>query len=93
MQHLFLDTWESIKPSTALSLNISRLDCDLTFPNGSKNVPIVYSLIVGVDVEKILFSWPVNSPFANLHDDLWIVCHYPDAKGYTALINAMCDMN
>ena len=52
MQHLLPDTWESIKPSTALNLDLLGLDCDLIFPAGLNIVPIVYLIIVGVDKDK-----------------------------------------
>jgi len=40
-----------------------------------------------------MFSWPVSSPFAILHIDLWIPGHHTDPNGYIALMNTMCDMS
>ena len=38
-----------------------------------------------------MFSWPVSSPFAILHVDLWMPGHHTDPNGYMALKNTMCD--
>ena len=40
-----------------------------------------------------MFSWPVSSPFAILHVDLWMRGHHKDPNGYMALMNTMCDMS
>ena len=39
-----------------------------------------------------MFSWPVSSPFAILHADLWMPDHFKDRNGNVALMNVMCDM-
>ena len=39
-----------------------------------------------------MFSWPVSSPFAILHADLWVPDHFTDSNGNVALMNVMCDM-
>ena len=39
-----------------------------------------------------MFSWPVSSPFSNLHADLWVLGHFVDSSGNVALMNIMCDM-
>ena len=39
-----------------------------------------------------MFTWPVSSPFAILHVNLWIPGHYTDSNGYIALMNVICDM-
>ena len=43
--------------------------------------------------QELMFSWPVSSPLAILHEDLWILGHYTDSNGDIALINLMCDVN
>ena len=43
---------EIIKLFTVLKLDFSGLDCDLMFLTGSSNVPIVCSLIVGIEEDK-----------------------------------------
>ena len=43
--------------------------------------------------QELMFSWPISSPFAILHVDLWIPGHHTDLNGYMALMNAMCDMS
>ena len=40
-----------------------------------------------------MFSWPVSSPFAILHVDLWMPGHHTDPNGYMALMNTMCVMS
>ena len=40
-----------------------------------------------------MFSWPVSSPCAILHADLWLPVHFIDHNGNVALMNAMYDMN
>ena len=42
--------------------------------------------------QEVMFSWPVSSPFAILHADLWMPCHFKDRNGNVALRNAMCDI-
>ena len=37
-----------------------------------------------------MFSWPVSSPFAILHTDLWMLGHFKDRNGGVALMNVMC---
>ena len=39
-----------------------------------------------------MFSWPISSPFAILHVDLWSPGHMTDQHGYLALMKTMCDM-
>ena len=39
-----------------------------------------------------MFSWPISSPFAILHVDLWSPGYMTDQHGYIALMNTMCDM-
>ena len=39
-----------------------------------------------------MFSWSISSPFAILHADLWLPCHFIDRNGNIALMNIMCDM-
>ena len=39
-----------------------------------------------------MFSWPVSSPFAILHADLWMPGHFKDRNSNVALMNVMCDM-
>ena len=40
-----------------------------------------------------MFSWPVSSPFAIIHVDLWMPGKYTDTNGNMALMNTMCDMS
>ena len=42
--------------------------------------------------QEVMFSWPVSSPFAILHADLWVPGHFTDSNGNVALMNVMCDM-
>ena len=42
--------------------------------------------------QELMFSWPVSSPFAILHADLWIPGHHSDPNDNMALINTMRDM-
>ena len=37
-----------------------------------------------------MFSWPVSSPFAILHADLWIPCYFKDRNSDVSLMNVMC---
>ena len=41
---------------------------------------------------ELMFSWPISSPFAILHVDLWSSGHMTDQNGFIALMNTMCDM-
>ena len=43
--------------------------------------------------QELIFSWPVGSPFAILHVDLWMLDHHSDPNGDMTLMNAMCDMS
>ena len=43
--------------------------------------------------QELMLSWPVSSPFAILHVDLWISVHHFNPNGNMTLMNAMCDMN
>ena len=43
--------------------------------------------------QQLIFSWPISSPFAILHVDLWMPIQNKDPNSYMALMNAMCDMN
>ena len=40
-----------------------------------------------------MFYYPISSPFAILHVDLWMSSHYTDSNGYIALMDVMCDMS
>ena len=42
--------------------------------------------------QELMFHWPVSSPFAILHVDLWIPGHFTDSNGNVTLMNTMCDM-
>ena len=42
---------------------------------------------------ELMFSWPVSSPFAIIHVDLWMPGKYTDSNSNMALMNAMCDMS
>ena len=42
--------------------------------------------------QEVMFSWPVSSPFAILHADLWMPCNFEDRNGNVVLMNIMCDM-
>ena len=35
---------------------------------------------------ELMFSWPVSSPFAILHVDLWMPGHHTDSNGYMTLM-------
>ena len=39
-----------------------------------------------------MFSWPISSPFAIRHVDLWSPGYMTDQNSYIALMNTMCDM-
>ena len=41
---------------------------------------------------ELLFSWPVSSPFAILHADLWCPGDFTDYTGSRYLLNVMCDL-
>ena len=43
--------------------------------------------------QKLVFSWPISSPFAILHVDLWMPVHHTDENGNMALMNSMCNMS
>ena len=40
-----------------------------------------------------MFSWPVSSPFAILHADLWIPGHHTNRNGYMTFMDVMCNMS
>ena len=40
-----------------------------------------------------MFYWPLSTPFAIIHVDLWMPGTFTDSKGNTALMNARCDMS
>ena len=42
--------------------------------------------------QELMFSWPVSSPFAIPHVDLWMPGHYTDINSYIACMNVMCGM-
>ena len=37
-------------------------------------------------------SWPVSSPFAIFHTDLWVPGYFTDSDSNVSLMNIMCDM-
>ena len=39
-----------------------------------------------------MFSWPVSSPFATLHADLWMAGYFTNSSGNVDLMNVICDM-
>ena len=41
---------------------------------------------------ELLFSWPISSPFAILHADLWCPGDFTDYTGSHYLLNVMCDL-
>ena len=44
-------------------------------------------------VQVVMFSWLVSSPFAIIHDDVWILGHRNDPNDYMVFMNAMRDMS
>ena len=44
-------------------------------------------------IQDLIFSWPVSSPFAILHVDLWMLGNHTDSNGNMALMNATCNMS
>ena len=43
--------------------------------------------------QKIMFNFPVSSPFIIIHVYWWMSDHHTYSDGYTALINVMCYMS
>ena len=43
--------------------------------------------------QELVLYWPVSSPFAILHVDLWMPDHHTNPGGYMALMNTMCNMS
>ena len=42
--------------------------------------------------QALMFSWPISSPFAIIHVDLWSPGYMTDHNDCIALMNTMCDM-
>ena len=93
MRHLLLGIWTSTRLFTALNFDFwPRLRSDVA--DWMKQC--AHCMLTNRwrrRGQELMFSWPVSSPFAILHVNLWMPGHYTEPNGYMELMNTMCDMS